>query len=422
MTNVFISYRKDDTGSDTQRIHQELAHRFGAQNVFVDTGGIPYGTDFATHILQTLEKCNVLVAVIGPNWLKPDANGLIRLHDSNDWVRREIIFALEKRMRIIPLLINRAEMPRLEQLPEELHQLCSRQALDLDTRGDFVFHIERLVLSIEYPDLSPEEINERIFSNRGRANEPELALRLAIPEGGSAHLPKPVYSDKQAFIRTEFIKRINIETERMGVPSLEWAKDAAKRYQCDSPNFERPSTPEAEYAKALHDWYIGLLKEAIGQHNKQLAAVRTVMLKLELENRGTAIASRVLVELKIQPRSKVTSFRPDFRYVYAATPAPRPPDNPNKELGRPEIDWYDKPKYFDEPYLTNRLSLSEDQDNKDFFQGSERELRQGKKVALSPLYVVFDELPPENIVIEYELSAANQPRVTKGRIEIEVFE
>jgi hypothetical protein len=267
MTNVFISYRRDDTQGDTARIRERLADHFGAQHVFMDTGGIPYGTDFEEHIQKKLEGCEVLVAVIGPNWLKVESDGRVRIHDNDDWVRREIRFALEGGTRIIPVLINRTECPRVEQLPSDLSRLACLQALSLDTGIDFPHHIKRLIEAIggEEPPIGPR-----------------LTLSLLQPAGGAANLPKPICSDQELFIQNEFLKRINAETERMGLPSLDWVNNIIKRHQARNSTVE-PSSEE-RYAQVLHAWYHSLTMEALGQHDTQLDAVRTVLLQLMLEN------------------------------------------------------------------------------------------------------------------------------------------
>ena len=76
--------------------------------------------------------CDVLLALIGPQWVARDVSGRRRLHDPNDYVRREIAAALQRDdVRVIPLLVSGAEMPRAEELPDDLKPLVSRQNFQL---------------------------------------------------------------------------------------------------------------------------------------------------------------------------------------------------------------------------------------------------------------------------------------------------
>jgi hypothetical protein len=77
--------------------------------------------------------CDVLLVVIGPRWLKND--GASRLHDPRDWVRIEILSALERNILVIPILVDGATMPSEADLPEELRLLASYQALSLTETG-----------------------------------------------------------------------------------------------------------------------------------------------------------------------------------------------------------------------------------------------------------------------------------------------
>jgi hypothetical protein len=63
---IAISYRREDSTPIAGHLHDRLGAEFGAENVFMDFDSIPYGVDFRDHIAQTLERAEVLVAMIGP--------------------------------------------------------------------------------------------------------------------------------------------------------------------------------------------------------------------------------------------------------------------------------------------------------------------------------------------------------------------
>jgi len=77
--------------------------------------------------------------MIGPLWLKADADGRRRLDDPDDFVRQEIEAALDSGKSLIPLLVGGAKMPATDELPPSLAALARRQAVvlsDVNWRGD----------------------------------------------------------------------------------------------------------------------------------------------------------------------------------------------------------------------------------------------------------------------------------------------
>ena len=76
MSRVFISYRRDDSQEVTGRLHDHLVARFGKETVFKDVDSIPLGADFRHATKQAIESSDVLLVVIGPQWLDAkDKNG-----------------------------------------------------------------------------------------------------------------------------------------------------------------------------------------------------------------------------------------------------------------------------------------------------------------------------------------------------------
>jgi hypothetical protein len=90
-------------------------------------------------ITRAVGSCDVLLALIGDEWLTvADEHGRRRLDDPDDFVRLEIEAALARNIRVIPILVGGARMPRAEELPDSLAKLVRRQALELHpARFDF---------------------------------------------------------------------------------------------------------------------------------------------------------------------------------------------------------------------------------------------------------------------------------------------
>ncbi len=134
MTNIFISYRRDDAGGHAGRLSDRLVARFGADRIFVDVDDIQPGQNFEQAIEQTLSRCDCLLAVVGPRWLE---SLRARAAKHEDFVRHEIAVALSRGMTVIPVLVGGAKMPEADDLPQELAPFARCQAVEIrDNRFD----------------------------------------------------------------------------------------------------------------------------------------------------------------------------------------------------------------------------------------------------------------------------------------------
>jgi hypothetical protein len=135
---IFISYRREDTDFPAGWLYERLADHFDGGQIFKDVDSIQLGDDFVEVITTAVGSCDVLLAVIGDRWLTiTDEDGQRRLDNSDDFVRLEIEAALARNVRVIPILVDGARIPRAEELPDSLTSLVRRQALELSpTRFD----------------------------------------------------------------------------------------------------------------------------------------------------------------------------------------------------------------------------------------------------------------------------------------------
>jgi TIR domain len=138
MTAIFISYRRDDSAAHAGRLYDTLSAHFGAERIFMDVDSIKPGDDFAKVLDETESRSAALVVVIGRTWLTiRSADGSARLLDPQDFVRREIAAGLQRNLRLFPVLVGGASMPRSEDLPPDLAPLAHVQALVIH---DDAFH------------------------------------------------------------------------------------------------------------------------------------------------------------------------------------------------------------------------------------------------------------------------------------------
>jgi hypothetical protein len=145
---AFISYRRDDSAGHTGRLYDSLRERFGQEHVFLDHSGIDSGQNFADVIQNAVRSCDVLLAVIGREWLTSTANGSRRLDDPGDLVRTEIVTALERKIPVIPVLVNRAPAPSAAALPEPLKPLAGIDAHEVSDER-WAYDVGRLIAAME---------------------------------------------------------------------------------------------------------------------------------------------------------------------------------------------------------------------------------------------------------------------------------
>lgn len=129
---IFLCYRREDTGHPAGRLYDRLTSRFGMSRVFEDVNSIKLGDDFLEVITAAIGDCDVLLVLIGDRWLTVTGqDGQSRLADPGDVVRLEIEVALAGDVRVIPILVDGARMPRADELPVTLAPLANRNALEL---------------------------------------------------------------------------------------------------------------------------------------------------------------------------------------------------------------------------------------------------------------------------------------------------
>ena len=144
--SIFLSYRRSDSPNEAGRIYDHLELGFGKGYTFRDVDSIPIGVNFRKALEQAIERCKILLLVIGPGWLTAsDSRGERRLQACDDWVRIEIECALKRGIAIIPILIGGTEMPERDELPGSIQELTDYQATKVRPDPDFRTDMRRLM-------------------------------------------------------------------------------------------------------------------------------------------------------------------------------------------------------------------------------------------------------------------------------------
>jgi hypothetical protein len=167
--SIFISYRRDDDSAFVGRLYDYLERDFTAKRLFIDIENIKGGQDFPTIIDEKVAQSDVLLAVIGNDWVSlTDEKGHRRLDDKDDFLRLEIESALKRNKRIIPVLIGDAKMPTAQELPTTLIDLTRKQAVVISNvrfRSDYLELSKSIKKALEEA-AQERNINKSVWKNR----------------------------------------------------------------------------------------------------------------------------------------------------------------------------------------------------------------------------------------------------------------
>jgi class 3 adenylate cyclase/predicted ATPase len=145
MPKIVVSYRRSDSVAIAGRISDRLIARYGSDSVFMDLEDTLSAAELRDHVKKCLNGGDVLLAVIGPNWLAGDGG----IQTENDPVRLEIEMALEQGMELVPVLLDGSDLPLAGELPGSVKRLTFFNAVPLNSGRDFHLHMERLIRAID---------------------------------------------------------------------------------------------------------------------------------------------------------------------------------------------------------------------------------------------------------------------------------
>ena len=209
---IFISYRRVDEPDFVGRMYDHFVGRYGEENVFMDLK-IPDSTHFEKHIIEEVDKSDVLVAVIGPQWL--DLLKEKSESDKPDLLVMEIERALDKGKMIAPICIKDikdAPVPEKDDLPSgirtRIQKMLDYQVSRVRGGSDFRDDMKKRIDSIEqrleergykfgartdldkFLDQSLEELENDIFELLKAGNGGVLQIKKYLRELPSYFLNK----------------------------------------------------------------------------------------------------------------------------------------------------------------------------------------------------------------------------------------
>ncbi len=177
--SIFISYRVQDTSGETGRLVDTLKRYYKSDQLFIDIEKIEPGLDFTQVINKYLEKCEVVLMVIGPDWIGKDKLGNPRIVKDDDWVRIEISTALKRNVRIIPILVDGANLPDITQLPEDIKYITRLQTHELSNKR-WDYDTKKLVSHLSNIGIEPELVKQINKPPKNSSNNSLLKIGIGV--------------------------------------------------------------------------------------------------------------------------------------------------------------------------------------------------------------------------------------------------
>jgi hypothetical protein len=252
LTDIFISYRRGDTKPEARQLETDLEKYFPGR-VFRDMHDIDDGADYRDVINEKVGKCGALLVLIGRQWLTlTDKEGKRRLDDPGDLVVAEIAGALKRtNVRVIPVLLQGAEMPEEGKLPEALKELPYRQARKLDD-DHWDEDVARLAAQLEKVcgGASPRPVE-------AQAAKPELRGLVSTTPGKPGVLKIAIVAGTAALV-TALAVGIFLSTRRSPPQPKQLTVGLEKPQPSNAPTADAPKSPPEEVNAAARRAVVNL--------------------------------------------------------------------------------------------------------------------------------------------------------------------
>lgn len=156
--DIFVSYRRDGGEALACLISERLKQR--EFSVFYDVESLRSGK-FNEKIFSVIDSCTDVIVVL-------PQNGLDRCVNEDDWVRKEIAYAIKAKKKIIPIMMRNFEFPKV--LPEDIDDIRNFNGVSANMEY-FEASFEKLLSMLESSKTIPFEKIKRLTSDEALQNE-----------------------------------------------------------------------------------------------------------------------------------------------------------------------------------------------------------------------------------------------------------
>ena len=276
---IFINYRRGDDAGFTGRLFDFLEQKFSSGQLFIDVDNIAAGDDFMGVLEAQVAQSDVMLSVIGRDWLDAsDESGRRRLDSVNDFVRIEIESAMRLGKRVIPVLVNNAAMPKDDELPPSLAPLSRRNAVRL-SHERFRPDAQGLV-SVLTRALAEAESARKVAAKRAaeeaerRQIAPHEAEGLSDPQAEVAELERRIAEIKAREARRPSASTAEPQIAGPSVPAATGRVEAAQAAKPSAPvNAARESrASEVADSTVASDHHQGAIATSSALGSKELSS------------------------------------------------------------------------------------------------------------------------------------------------------
>ena len=206
MTEIFISYRRDDVPGQVGRLYGRLVDHYGDDVVFMDVESLVLGQRFEDVILERIRHAKVMLVVMGPSWQAVRQ----RPAGEPDLFQIEVDTAIANNTTISALLIDRTTPPDPKGLPAALQQVFDRQTFSIRQEA-FNRDVSALIEGLEKTGIKPSARHrrrrvERALASGGWRYSWLAALSRAITPAGIVAVALAVVATV-GWVTTNRIKR-----------------------------------------------------------------------------------------------------------------------------------------------------------------------------------------------------------------------
>jgi len=140
---IFISYNRGGSDGMAHLLYERLNKRF-PDRIMMDAPVTDSGVEPVRAIEDAVGSCDILLAIIGKNGLS--ATGVTSSGLSEDSI--EIASALDRGMRLIPVLLQDTRLPAAAELPGNISAIADLKPIKLSD-DNLVGDVERLIKLLE---------------------------------------------------------------------------------------------------------------------------------------------------------------------------------------------------------------------------------------------------------------------------------
>ena len=125
VARIFLSHYRDDAPMPVDRLREDLARRYGRDEVVEAPDRPVLGDDASSPIRERVSACDVLLVIIGPGWLSVlGRTRTLAADNSGDGVRMAVATALSAGLPIVPVQVQDAPELADDDLPDDLRDLA----------------------------------------------------------------------------------------------------------------------------------------------------------------------------------------------------------------------------------------------------------------------------------------------------------